>query len=286
MIPRRVLLAVLLTCLWRIAQAETVMEVIELRHRPVDQVVPILRPMVPPPGAVSGMHNQLIIRTTPENMAQIKSILEQIDTRLQRLKITVRQARHTTAGQDSAGLSGRYNVGDVTLGAGAGGRDRSGVTVMHRDGDGRIRYQLSERETEQTGNVSQHVQVLEGGQAFIRTGQEVPVPQRTVIINGRRTIVSDTTQYQSLTTGFYVRPRLNGDRVTLEISQHSAQPGSLPYSAEVQSTSTIVSGALGEWIGIGGVAGGSDRDTRHLTGRDRLTTSDNTDIQLRVEIAP
>lgn len=60
------------------------------------------------------------------------------------------------------------------------------------------------------------------GQLIVRVGQSVPVHERQVrrvVINGQVVEqVVDATQYRDVTTGFYVLPRLSGDRVTLDVS--------------------------------------------------------------------
>lgn len=70
---------------------DTVLEAINLKHRSVEQVLPFLEPLVHGEGSVSGMHNVLLVRTTPANLAEIRRALEAIDTPPRRLRITVRQ---------------------------------------------------------------------------------------------------------------------------------------------------------------------------------------------------
>jgi hypothetical protein len=50
-------------------------------------------------------------------------------------------------------------------------------------------------------------------------------------------------------------PRLNGDRVTLDISPRDDTPGSLPGSVNSTRLVTTVSGRLGEWLELGGSVG-------------------------------
>ncbi len=60
--------------------------------------------------------------------------------------------------------------------------------------------------------------------------------------------------YQQLGTGFYVRPRVHGEQVTVEINP-SRQRESLEGRGQIttQSLHTTVSGRLGEWLAIGAV---------------------------------
>ena len=50
-----------------LARAQQEMEVIPLRHRTVEQVLPTLRPLLEPGGALSGMNDQLILRASRKN---------------------------------------------------------------------------------------------------------------------------------------------------------------------------------------------------------------------------
>ncbi len=67
------------------------LEVIPLQKRMVEDVIQIIRPLVTPGGTVTGMNNQLIIKTMPSNLAEIKQVLRQIDHAPRRLMITVKQ---------------------------------------------------------------------------------------------------------------------------------------------------------------------------------------------------
>jgi type II secretory pathway component GspD/PulD (secretin) len=98
------------------------------------------------------------------------------------------------------------------------------------------------------------VRVLEGSQAFIRTGESVPIRNRQVVDtpNGRRVV--ETTGFSEGSSGFYVMPRVAGDRVALEISTTNdsvRSPGT--GATNIQLVRTVVSARLGEWVEIGGI---------------------------------
>ncbi|MCG8426249.1 MAG: hypothetical protein MI754_02695, partial [Chromatiales bacterium] len=85
------------------AWASYPLEIITLTSRPVSEVLPIIKPFISPDGSVSGMQNQLIIRTSPDNLEEIKEILAKIDTPARRLMISVRQGESTN--QQRQGIS-------------------------------------------------------------------------------------------------------------------------------------------------------------------------------------
>ncbi len=88
------------------AFAQGTLEVIPLRHRTVDQVLPVLRPLLEPGGAMSGQFNQLIVRTSPDNLAQIRAALDAIDQPVRRLTVSVRfDSAQASIGATRAGVA-------------------------------------------------------------------------------------------------------------------------------------------------------------------------------------
>ena len=168
----------------------------------------------------------------------------------------------------------------------------AGGGIEARRGDDVIRGRIDNtRSLESDGN-TQTLQVLEGNSAYIRMGQSVAVPQRQVtraIVNGRVVDqVGTGVEYRDVMTGFYVLPRLSGDVVTVEISPQRdtlARPEqNLPRgSVNVQSAATTVSGALGQWLEVGGIVQGASNDQSVLLGSTRTTSSDNRRILIRVD---
>ncbi|MDP1996739.1 MAG: hypothetical protein Q8J90_06040, partial [Gallionella sp.] len=67
------------------------LEIIALKHRSAEEVLPVIRPLLDKNAVASGMNYQLILRTSPRNLEEIKRLLESIDVAPRRLKITVLQ---------------------------------------------------------------------------------------------------------------------------------------------------------------------------------------------------
>ncbi len=183
----RLVLAGVLACVAAAAMAQQALEIIPLRHRTADQVLPVLQPLVEPGGTLSGSRNQLFLRASSGNAADIKRVLESIDRPSRRLEILVRH--------DDAQERERRDLGA----SGSIGSRGARIDVTAEDS----RRARAER-------VDQRVQVLEGGRAFIFAGQSRPVhvPGATVI--------------QEVGSGFEVVPRLSGERVLLDIQTGSA----------------------------------------------------------------
>lgn len=247
----RLLAALLLYCACWIAHAEqTVLEVIALRYRPVEQVLPVLQPLVVPGGTVTGMNNQLIVRTTPKNLAELKEVLARIDTRPRRLMISVRQDA------------------DVD-------RESSGARparVWRSDGS-------------RAARIAQQVQVIEGGQAMIRIGESTPVRSRQYVgqaADGRA--YAEAHEYRDTDRGFVVVPRLNGDDVTLELSAAADTLRSPRTGAvDVQRLQTTVSGRLGEWIEVAGIGDEAIERDSDILASSRAASRESRRVLLKVD---
>ena len=290
-LARAFLVATLQFCAVGIATAQsTVVEVIPLRYRTAQEMIPIIQPILPRDGSVSGFQGQLIVRTTPANLEEIRRILVSLDTAPRQLVITVRQdadmSSERSAGQISGSVGG--DRGRVTV---PGSRDTRGGTAVLREGDDRLRVHVIEGRANESDSNTQSVRVMEGREAFVSVGQSIPVRGREV----RRTLVGgkvveqvvDSTQYRDIATGFYVLPRVSGDRVTLDISpQRESLSRQVPGGVSVQGMVTTVSGRLGEWIEIGGIGQDASGQQTVLLGRSASATRDSRRVQVKVDEAP
>ena len=132
--------------------------------------------------------------------------------------------------------------------------------------------------------MTQTVQVLEGNDAFIRTGQSAPVSEHTGDPNSARNPDHPGHDFVDADTGFYVTPRVNGDRVTLEISTARDRLRNPNTGAtSIQRVSTVVSGRLGEWIEIGGSSETVERSQSQTLTRSRDARSDERRVMLKVD---
>jgi len=237
-------LAVLILALGLVAVAHAdEVEVVPLNYRTAEQLIPTLRPLVEPGGALTGQRNMLVIRASRANIAQIKQVVAALDTAPRRLLISVRQDAAGAFTERGAGVSGTIGGGNARIGVNEPPSGRSGVTA----GAYESRGTAIDRMTSQ-------VQALEGSPAYISTGQSTPVRSHVVApAPGGGSVVQSTTTFQSSASGFYVTPRLSGDRVMLEIAPQRAVPGP-QGTLNVQQVATTAHGQLGEWIELGGIA--------------------------------
>lgn len=238
------------------AQQQSV-EVIELQYRSVDDVIPVLRPLLAPGGALSGVQGKLVVRTTPANLLELRKVLDAIDTVPKRLVISVRQEASAVRSDLDAEVSARVGSGPDS-----------------------VRARVQGTRSDRTGRGSQSVQVVEGNAAFIRIGVSVPVRSRqTAVGPGGVTTRTDTIEYRNVDTGFYAQPRVNGDQVTVQLATRRDSVSEARGGAfRIDRVESMVSGRLGEWIEVAGVSQDEVRDEagtiyyRSSSGADRRST--------------
>lgn len=224
--------------------ADYPIEVIELRSRSYDEILPVIQPLVGSDGTVAGMGNSLVIMAAPERLARIKQLLAELDRPPKRLLITVGNE------EDRARSSSGYRASaDIKTGNGQIGINSPGYPVD----SSRAQVQLHDGSSTTTQSSQQFVQAMEGQSAYISSGLSVPLQTTERYYGGAVPYQRSTTQYHDVTRGFYVIPRVSGDTVTLEISQHDDKPGRRYGVVDTQRVDTVVHGRLGEWLDLGGV---------------------------------
>lgn len=228
----------LVTAIFPMQATSSSLEVIQLKYRTAEEMIPLLTPFLGKKldknGVISGTGFQLIIRTTDENLVQIKKIIQKLDTAPRQLLVYVKQLSEDEYRKQHA--NARIHATEKKIRA-----DVRFYSTHGRD----------------ESNSTQKIRVLEGNAAFIEMGQSIPVGERTITGNS----VQETVRYKKVTSGFYVMPRISGDkvsgeRVILQISPHKA---SLSRGGggkiNIQQAETTISGRLGEWLEIGGSTG-------------------------------
>ncbi|HEX7374761.1 MAG TPA: secretin N-terminal domain-containing protein [Steroidobacteraceae bacterium] len=250
------------------------MQIIELRHRMADEILPILQPLVESGGVITGSDNLLIVRTSAHNFEQIQQAVALLDRAARQLLISVRQGN---AGSDSStDVRGAATIGngDVQVGVNRPPGAGSGVQV-----------QGSSR-TQQTGqgNVSS-VRALEGSETYIAIGQSRPITTTSVTPGWHGSVVTQTTEFRDASSGFYATARVSGEQVTLEISPQQ-QAFRSRGSIETQGLTTTVAGRLGEWLPIGAVRNQSSGATNGVLVWGRQSSESEYSVAVKVEEIP
>ena len=93
--------------------------------------------------------------------------------------------------------------------------------------------------------------LLDGGTAFIGTGESIPIRERSAVggVSSQETI-----GFQETISGFYAIARVQGNRVTVQLAAAADTViDRRSGAAHIQRVTTVVSGKIGEWIEVGGI---------------------------------
>jgi len=262
-----------------------VTEIIELKHALLDDVVPILRELVSPGGTVTGLHDQLVIRTTPANLADLRDVLARLDRAPRRLRISVRQDSGNAYRWREDELAARVKSGDVSAGVGAP-RGGPGASVELRADGSTVRYRGYNTEGVEDTARAHFVTALEGRPAWIGSGQDVPLANRQLQLTPWGAAAFDSIEYTHVGSGFYVTPRLTGDaQVTLDIAPYAdTRTSGQGAGIARRGLTTSVRGRLGEWLPLGSGGETHDDDARGIVYRTRDAGSAHYDVWVKVDL--
>ncbi len=253
------------------------LEVIELKWRLAEEVVPVVQPLLAPGGVLTGTDRMLFVRTSPANLEQIRQAVAALDRRPRELNVSVGQG--TVARSEATDVRGAARVGndDVRVGVNVPPGVGTGVAVGARGGSQQANLR----------NVST-VRTLEGSEAWIAIGQVVPLTTTQVVSGRRGPVVYPSTAYREVSTGFYATVRLSGEYVTLEISPRQQRLRSTTSGPVVETagSASIVSGRLGEWIELGAVGESSGGTSSGLLVWGRHTSESQYSAWVKVEEVP
>ncbi|MCQ9377854.1 hypothetical protein [Methyloversatilis sp. XJ19-49] len=262
------LLLCLALCAPLASWAQVKLDIIPLKHRTTDQVLPALQPLVGEDAALSGANNRIFIRADAATRLAVKQAIEAIDTPLRSLMISVRHDNDDSIRREGAAVSGDVRAGGVSVGAADGGEGgpEGGAVIEGRSGDSRVATRVWSTRGNSADRLSQRVQVVEGGSAFIQVGSSIPVPFTQIIAGPRGRAVAQGTEYRDIGSGFYAMPRVNGDQVTLDISPQKESLSETQYG-EIRTARLVstVRGRLGEWMELGGSGYSEQIDQRGIT---------------------
>jgi type II secretory pathway component GspD/PulD (secretin) len=247
-------------------------EVIALDYLTASDVLPTAQSVLGSEGRANVYGNQLIVSATPEKIAELRSVIRQLDTQPRRLLITLDTTGSDSQSDRGYAVNGSASIGNVEIEAGRG----------EINGKDQVRI-INNKSTSRTGGVQQ-VQATEGYPALIQIGQSVPLRTTSTGPYGQ---VMQNTQYQNVTRGFLVTATVSGDRVNLSIrSNNDSLSRSQPGVINVQSTDTRVNGLLGQWISLGGVSNESRGQDSGFLQRSNSNSADDMSMRIKVEVAP
>ena len=243
------------------------LEVIPLKHRTANELIPIVSPLLGKGSTVTGQGFTLIIRAEENDIKQVRDVVARLDQAPKRLRISLRRKKSGTTSGHDLGVSGTIHSGEASI-------------QLGRDEPAKLRIYESTRRS--VGNSTQTVHALEGRQAFIQIGQLVPVPERSVDRFGNQ---QESIKYINASTGFYVLARITDEQVSLDVSPHSITVNKHGQQGfNIQQAKTTLRGKVGTWFSLGGIQQKQHTNSKGITYSTQGRNGLNSEIQIRVDI--
>lgn len=255
-----------LACLSFNASADE-MQVFELQGATLDEILPLIKPFVGPDGTVTGMHNRLIVRTSPERMAEVRKILAEFDRAPRRLLIHLRDTAPTES------ESGQIDLSVRTPRVQIGETEKNSLSVK--------------RYTTRSETVGQRtLQTLEGQPTLISSGILRPELTRSGFIIGPGGGYETSIDYRPITSGFYAKVQLVGDRVRIEITSQKQSPIDGSQSIKHQEAETVVSGRLNQWLPLAVITESRRTQSSGIASRRHSESEQREHLWVKVEALP
>lgn len=225
---------------------------IQLRSRPAVEVIPIIEPLLEPGDAISGQGFKIFLRASPQTVDEVRDLIASLDTAAKTLMISVFQGSKRAL--SNSAFSGSIQIENGKVGADVA----AGETSQHSEG----------------GPVHR-LRVTEGTAGFIETGTRLPYFSS-----------AGAGGYADATTGFYVLPRISGERVTLQISPFKNSPSrSGSGNIDTLQADTTITGRLGEWLPLGGVSERIERSQGDGVGYRSTQSKTEQSVWIRADLA-
>jgi type II secretory pathway component GspD/PulD (secretin) len=261
-------------------------QTIQLRHRPADEVMPVIKPMLGADDSLTGQGYQLFIRTSEKNFEQVRQMISKLDTAAKLLLISVFQGNDREL--RALGVSGNLQVQDNNTDVSLGRPDKPakrGADVNYSTRNASAGAHTYSTRGRLSDNPIHQLRISEGSEGYIETGESIPYFSGNYWRGGRHGMVEGGVDYKDINTGFYVLPRVHGEQVTLDVSPYK-QSHSRERAGDIktQSASTRITGQLGQWLAIGGVTEQTQRSSNRIGSYGSTQSRDNASIWIKADL--
>ncbi len=248
------------------------MEIYTLQNQAADAMLPVLNGVLMAGESVNAYNNSLIVSASATSQKKVADLLAKLDTSPRNLLISVRNNRADESKDGRVAVSGGIKQGELVLGAPAPIVSPNGMVM--RQGGLRVTANNEQRQTN-TQQIQQ-VRAIEGSPVSVSSGQRAAytLPDRY----GNR-----ATHYVNAEQGVYVTARIVGNRVLLDISSnHDKFSATHAGVIDTENLRASVSGAVGEWINLGGITTQESNSGSRYTEKSSAASSRLADISVRV----
>ena len=220
---------------------------IQLLNRPAEEIMPIVKPMLGAGDVITGRGFKIFLRSSPETLAQVREMIDVLDSAAKILQITVFQGNTRTLSALDIGVNIQIESGDASVEIGTRTNQNATGSITYSTNNISGNLNSTSTRIRMEDNPIHQIRVTEGAQGYIETGEQFPYFSGANRIAPRA--VAGGIEYKNVTTGFYVLPRIHGDNVTLQVSPFkNSQSNARGGNIETQHANTTITGRVGEWL--------------------------------------
>ncbi|MFV8833840.1 secretin N-terminal domain-containing protein [Aquisalimonas sp.] len=211
--------ALLILMMTAVAVRADGIESVELQHRSASAVIDQVRALVGDDATLIADGHSILVRGDADAVSAVRSAVEQLDRPAVPVRVTLRAGTPTDMAR--AGVAPQRD-GVRTYGTRTRSQDDSEQVI--------------------TGHSGEPMQ--------IRASEEQGRTRRQLLLGGDRPGYAEEREYVTAERGFFVRPDVQGERVTLTLAA-TRQAFERDGERRGQDVTTSVSGGTGEWLLVG-----------------------------------
>jgi hypothetical protein len=249
----------------------------DLKNRPADEVMPLIRPLLLDTEAMSGDGYEIFIKAPANRIEEIESLISAVDRASITFRISVTSDEYAAVNESNVDASIQIESGDSQVNVGRYPRKDPGVTVN-----------IDTRNTQNKSDKTQFVQVQEGKPAYISKEnlRITPIYSYVQRPNGNF-LIEHNRLSPGKQDGFYVVAR-SADGKTANISIQSAASSSRTYQGYGQEQTyvdTNIRVRLGEWFEIGGNTDSRSNESKGILYRTKKNEERYNKIFVKIELS-
>lgn len=249
----------------------------DLKNRPADEVIPLIRPLLNDSEAMTGDGYQLFIKAPANRLKEIESLISSVDRASKTFRISVTNDEYAAINENNANASVKIESNDTTINVGKYQRKEPGVTVN-----------VDTRNTENKSDKTQFVQVQEGKPAYISKENLRITPIYSYIQRPNGNFLIEHNRLSpTMQDGFYVVAR-SSDSESANISIQSASSSNRTYQGYGQEQTyvdTTLRVRLGEWFEIGGNTDSRSSESKGVLYRTKKNQERYNKIFLKIDLS-
>lgn len=217
-----------------ITWADNQIETIQLNHRPAVEILPEIEPFLPKNATARAFNEFIIIKAEPNDIKQLKQLINTLDTPLQRLKVTVLRTDEVLSDQDAFGI-------------------HADVAVSNEGSSGSV--SVRKWSTQNSRNKDQYYQAqgTAGRPITINMGQEIPQQDVYLAVSPFGGFAAQSnTYYLNINNGFQAIARiLPNNQVTVDIHPQFSKYNKRNRNIDSSQIISSISGPAGTWLELG-----------------------------------